>query len=183
LSTYNTIVLSLKKDTERRKSVGAILYHLGLGFKYFDAITPEELSYYDKDIYFKDLDYNPKVNREAVMATFLSHLNILKTIFNSKTNTLLLEDDLIPVRDYDFEKVDFDSFGVKQLMSEVSCCCQFYNWKEAGEIFWHLSSIYPTQAFDWELHKLRDKFNIVTVDEPVFKQSTKFISNIAPNGY
>ena len=68
-------------------------------------------------------------------------------------------------------------------MSEVSCCCQFYNWEEAGDIFWHLTDQQPTQAFDWELHKLRNKFNIQTVDEPVFKQSSSFVSNIAPNGY
>lgn len=183
MSTYNVVVLSLLTDTHRRKKTNAILYNLGLGFKYFDAITPDNLSYYDKDIYFKDLDNHPKVNREAVMATFLSHLNILKNIFNSKTNTLLLEDDLIPARDFDFNNIDFDTFGVKQLMSEVSCCCQFYNWKEAGEIFWYLKSIYPTQAFDWELHKLRDKFNITTVDDPVFRQSSEFVSNIAPHGY
>jgi hypothetical protein len=183
LSTYKVLVLSLEKDKERRKQTNAILFNLGLGFKYFDAITPDKLSYYQKEIYFKDLDHNPKVDREAVMATFISHLEILKIIFKSKTNTLLLEDDLIPARDFDFKNVDFDTFGVKQLMSEVSCCCQFYNWKEAGEIFWHLTSIFPTQAFDWELHKLRSKFNIQTVDKPIFTQSTQFVSNIAPNGY
>ena len=183
MNTYNVLVLSLKKDLERRKSINAILFNLGIEFEYFNATTPEELDYYTKNIYFSNLDNNPKTNREAVMATFMSHLRILRQIFNSKTNTLLLEDDVIPIRDFDFNNVDFNSFGVKQLMSEVSCCCQFYNWEEAGDIFWHLTDQQPTQAFDWELHKLRNKFNIQTVDEPVFKQSSSFVSNIAPNGY
>ena len=39
-----------------------------------------------------------KVKRKAVYATFHSHLNILQSIYNSKKNTLVLEDDLIPVR-------------------------------------------------------------------------------------
>ena len=30
--------------------------------------------------------------------------------------------------------IDFTSFDVMQLMSEVSCCCQFYNWKSAGDL-------------------------------------------------
>ena len=70
-------------------------------------------------------------------------------------------------------------------MSEVSCCCQFITWPAAGDMMWRLrqQNFFPTQAFDWELHKLRGEFDIQTVDEPVFKQSSNFKSNLAPDGY
>tara|TARA_B100000683_G_scaffold270151_1_gene308518 strand:+ start:563 stop:1120 length:558 start_codon:yes stop_codon:yes gene_type:complete len=185
LNTYKVLVLSLKKDIERREHITSVLDKLGLKFEFFDATSPEDLKgdYYTRKVVFADLDNNPKVNREAVIATFVSHLQLLKTVFNSKQNTLVLEDDLIPVRDFNFDDVDFTSFDVMQLMSEVSCCCQFYNWKSAGDLISYFSFNRPTQAFDWELHKLRSKFNIVTIDKPVFKQSSEFISNLAPNGY
>lgn len=180
---YKTLVLSLSSDIERKHHIRSVLSGLNIDFQFFTANTPEDVDYYSENIYFSQLDYNPKVNRKAVMATFKSHLNLLLSIFNSKQNTLVLEDDLIPVREYNFKDVDFESFGVLQLMSEVSCCSQFYNWRTAGDIFWHFSCNKPTQAFDWELHKIRDKFNIKTVPSPVFAQSSNFQSNIAPNGY
>ena len=183
MNTYNILVLSLVKDTERRKHITSVLDRLNLKFRFFDATTPDDLDYYTEKVYFKNLDYNPKVNRKAVMATFMSHLNILTEIFNSKENTLVLEDDLIPIRDFDFKNIDFNSFDAMQLMSEVSCCSQFYSWQFAGDLRLNFSFNPPTQAFDWELFKLKNKFNIVTIDEPVFKQSSEFISNLAPNGY
>lgn len=180
---YRTLVLSLKSDLKRRHHIASVLSKLDIDFEFFNASTPEDLDYYTENIYFSLLDYNPKVNRKAVMATFISHLNLLKTIFNSKQNTLVLEDDLIPIEKYNFKNVNFNSFGALQLMSQVSCCSQFYNWETAGDLLWHFNSIKPTQAFDWELHKVRDKFNIQTVDSPIFAQSSEFKSNIAPNGY
>jgi len=185
LNTYNVLVLSLKKDIDRRKHINAVLYNLGLSFEFFDATTPKELSYYFENIYCSKIDIGKKVKKRAVYATFHSHLNILQSIFNSKKHTLVLEDDLLPVREFDFKNINFDSFDVLQLMSEVSCCCQFVSWPAAGDILWTLrqQDFYPTQAFDWELHKLRNDFNIQTVDKPVFKQSNKFVSNLAPYGY
>ena len=185
MNTYNTLVLSLKKDKERRKHISAVLSNLGIDFKFFDASTPNDLSYYFESVYCSKIDIGKKVIAKAVYATFHSHLNILQDIYNSRQNTLILEDDLVPVRDFNFKNIDFESFDVLQLMSEVSCCCQFITWTAAGEIFWRLRQdhYYPTQAFDWELHKLRNEFNIQTIDEPVFKQSNKFISNLAPYGY
>lgn len=180
---YKTLVLSLKSDIERKQHITSVLSDLNMEFEFFTATTPEDLDYFTESIYFSELDYNPKVNRKAVMATFKSHLNLLRTIFNSKQNTLVLEDDLIPVREYNFKNIDFNSFGALQLMSKVSCCSQFYNWKTAGELFWYFTSNKPTQAFDWELYKNRDKFNIQTVNKPIFAQSSEFKSNIAPDGY
>ena len=185
MNTYNTLVLSLKKDKERRKHTTATLFNLGLGFKFFDASTPEDLTHYFENVYCSKMDIGEKVIKKAVYATFHSHLNLLQHIYDSKQHTLVLEDDLIPVRDYDFDNVDFDSFDILQLMSEVSCCCQFVNYQAAGEIFWKLRQdhYYPTQAFDWELHKLRGEFNIQTVNDPVFEQTDMFTSNLAPYGY
>lgn len=182
---YKTLVLSLKKDTNRRKHTTAMLFNLGIPFRYFDASTPDDLDHYFKNVYCSKIDIGGKVIKDAVYATFHSHLNLLKHIFNSKEHTLVLEDDLSPVREFDFTNIDFESFDVLQLMSEVSCCCQFVNWKAAGDIYWRLKQAqwYPTQAFDWELHKLRNEFNIQTVDKPVFEQMDSFISNLAPNGY
>jgi len=184
---YNVLVLSLERDVERRKHITEVCNRLGLKFKFFNAYTPEDLPFYFKEIYLSKLDIYqfPKLNHEAVKATFYSHIQLLKEIFNSKKHTLVLEDDLIPIRDFDFKNIDFESFDILQLMSEVSCCCQFVNWKSAGDILFRLyrDKWYPTQAFDWELFKLKSEFNILTVDNPIFEQSKEFISNLAPNGY
>ena len=182
---YNTFVLSLEKDIERRKHIAAVLYELGIKFDFINASTPDDLSYYFKSVYCKNIDIGEKVIAKAVYATFHSHLNILTKIYNSKQHALVLEDDLVPIREFDFNDIDFDSFDVLQLMSEVSCCCQFVTWPAAGEMMWKLrqQDFYPTQAFDWELHKLRGEFDIQTVKDPVFKQSSKFKSNLAPDGY
>ena len=99
MNTYNVLVLSLVKDTERRKHITSVLDKLNLKFRFFDATTPDDLDYYTEKVYFKNLDHNPKVNRKAVMATFMSHLNILTEIFNSKENTLVLEHDAIVIGD------------------------------------------------------------------------------------
>lgn len=182
---YRTLVLSLKKDTKRRQHTIQLLNKLEIEFEFFDAYTPENLNYFFSNIYCSKIEIGDKVNKGAVYATFYSHLQILKDIFNSKTHTLVLEDDLVLEREFDFKNIDFNSFDVLQLMSEISCCSQFVNWKAAGNILFRLKKAqwYPTQAFDWELHKLREEFNIQTVDTPVFSQSSKFISNLAPYGY
>ena len=184
---YNVLVLSLEEDLERRKHITKVCSELGLEFEFFNAYTPKDLPFYFKEIYLSKLDIYqfPKLNHDAIKATFYSHTQLLKKIFNSKQHTLVLEDDLIPIRDFDYNNVDFESFDVLQLMSEVSCCSQFVNWKAAGDIFSRLfkAEWYPSQAFDWELFKLKSEFNIQTVENPIFKQSEEFISNLAPNGY
>ena len=184
---YNVIVLSVKTDVERRKHISKVCKTLKLDFEFFNALTPIDL---DDDLintYYSNMDVYqyPELNHKAVFATFESHKEILKRIYTSKQNTLVLEDDLIPVRDYDFTDIDFNSFDLLQLMSEVSCCCHFVNWISAGFLYqeFNASHYHPTQAFDWELHKLRNNFNIQTVDEPVFEQTNNFKSHLAPYGY
>ena len=182
---YRVLVLSLEKDLERRRHITKVCNDLNLNFEFFDAKTPDDLTDYYKKEYFSNIDiFNyPKLNHDAILATFLSHLELLAKIYFEKTHTLILEDDLVPLKEFDFENIDFNSFDILQLMTEVSCCCQFVNWQSAGLIYNYLIKNKPFQAFDWELHRLRDKFNIQTVSTPVFKQSEEFVSNLAPNGY
>lgn len=182
---YKTLVLSLEKDVERRKHIDKVVKGLGLDYEFFNALTPEDLSPYHLKEYFKSIDiFNyPKLNHYNVLATFLSQLELIKYSFTNKVNLLVLEDDLIPVRDFDFKNVDFSKFDIFQLMSEVSCCCYFVNHNSAENIYNTFINSRPTQAFDWELFKLKETFRIVTVGLPVFIQSDKFISNLAPNGY
>lgn len=181
---YRTLVLSLVKDVERRKHISLELQSLGIDFEFFDAKTPADVTPEIKDILFSDIDiYSWDINHDNVLATFLSHLSILEETHRCKTNTLLLEDDLEYINEFDFINIDFTNFDIFNISDKLSCCAYFINWKSAKSISDEIKSNVITQAFDWELYKLKDKFRYKFVDLPIFKQTDKFISNLAPNGY
>lgn len=181
---YKTLVLSLVKDVDRREHITNVLQDLQLEFEFFDAKTPDDVTPELKQSFFSDIDiYSWDINHDNVLATFLSHLSILEYSHINQQNILLIEDDMESLRQFDFASIDFDQFDIYNLSDKISCCAYFINHQSAKKIINHLLSNKITQAFDWELYKLKDSFTIKVVDEPIFRQCNKFTSNLAPNGY
>lgn len=181
---YKVLVLSLKSDIERRKHITQELKKAELHFEFFDAKTPEDVTDEIKQNMFNNIDiYSWDLNHDNVLATFLSHLAILEYSKTYQENILLVEDDMVLLRPFDFDSVDFSNFDIFNISDKLSCCAYFINHKSAAKILNHFLTTEITQAFDWELYKLKDKFNIRTISEPVFRQTNTFVSNLAPNGY
>jgi GR25 family glycosyltransferase involved in LPS biosynthesis len=92
---FETYIISLQKDKERRNWMESIKDKIGLDFKFFDAIETNYISEQIIERYFSKTDFNLwDVNEKAVMATFMSHIELLKYSMNTKTNLLILEDDI-----------------------------------------------------------------------------------------
>ena len=92
---YKVWCLSLESNTDRRKWMLSIKNKIGLDFEFWNATTPTEITDDIKERYFKYVDfYEWDVIVDAVMATFISHMNILKWSVDNKTNVILIEDDL-----------------------------------------------------------------------------------------
>lgn len=181
---YKTLVLSLLKDVDRREHITKVLNDLQLKFEFYDAKTPDDVTPEFKKSLFSDIDiYSWDINHDSVLATFLSHLSILEYSYTSQQNILLLEDDIKSLRKFNFNNIDFSQFDIFNLSDEMSCCSYFISHSSAKKILNHILSNKITQAFDWELYKLKDFFNVKVVDEPIFRQCKKFTSNLAPNGY
>lgn len=181
---YETLVLSLTSDLDRRLHISKELSSIGLNFHFFDAKTPEDVTEEIKQKYFQHIDiYNYNLNHDNVLATFLSHLSIFRYSKDNKINVLLIEDDLVLVNEFNFDNIDFDEFDIFNLSNELSCCSYFINYKSAQKVLDLFDSITITQAFDWELFKLRDRIKVKNVDSPIFIQDNSFKSNLAPDGY
>ena len=51
---------------------------MGIDFHYFDAVQPNEITEEIETKYFSNTDfYEWDINQKAVMATFMSHINLL----------------------------------------------------------------------------------------------------------
>ena len=123
------------------------------------------------------------VNVKAIMATFMSHMKLLELCVSSKQNILVIEDDILMIRPYKWEDVDFDSFDIFKLTKRGNYCYAYLvSYVGAINVLEYLNKIKITQGYDHELEKCRE-LKILTVDRPVFTQTPHFISNIAPNGY
>jgi GR25 family glycosyltransferase involved in LPS biosynthesis len=181
---YETFVLSLETDIDRREHTIKLLSDLNISFIFYNAKTSSDVTPEIKNKLFKDIDiYEWDINHDAVLATFLSHLNLLNYSYENKTNILVLEDDLIYNNEFDFKNVDFNKFDIFNLSYQMSCCAYFVNHTRIKNIINSFYNNKITQAFDWELFKRQRMFNIKTVHTPIFIQTNNFISNIAPNGY
>jgi GR25 family glycosyltransferase involved in LPS biosynthesis len=176
--------LSLVKDYERRKWMNSIKSKIGLDFEFFDAFTPNRLTPNIKS-FFKATDFHEwDINEEAVMATFISHVILLKIAARTNENVLILEDDIDIVKQIDWNEIDFD-FDLWNLTGkDVACFAYMVTPEGAKKILHYLNTHTVTQAYDWELSKLPIEFKIKKEAEPIFMQvEHRFISNIAPNGY
>lgn len=181
---YKTFVLSLESDIDRRKHTIKLLGDLNIPFSFYNAKTSLDVTPEIKNKLFNDVDiYEWDINHDAVLATFLSHLSLLTYSYENKTNILVLEDDLNYVNQFDFININFDEFDIFNLSHQMSCCSYFVNHTRVKGIIDSFYNNKITQAFDWELFKRQDMFNIKTLDKPIFVQDINFKSNIAPNGY
>ena len=180
---FATYVISLKKDTKRRDWMESIKNKIELDFKFFDAIEPNSITNEIIEKYFSKTDFHLwDVNEKAVMATFMSHIELLQYSANTHTNLLILEDDIDITKKYNWQDINFEEFDLYNIGKLASCHSYFVSYKGARKMLEHFDKIEITQAYDWELYKIKH-LNIKLIEEPLFIQTNEFISNIAPNGY
>ncbi len=183
MNIFKTYVISLRRDKERRDWMLSIKDKIGLNFDFFNAVTSEDITEVIKNAYFSHTDFHEwNIDDKAVMATFMSHISLLNMAVKSKTNLLVIEDDIDIVNSFDWNSINFDEFDLFSLGTKFGCYAYFVSYKGAESILEHFSKTKITQAYDWELAKI-NHLNFKFVDEPVFVQTNKFVSNIAPNGY
>jgi GR25 family glycosyltransferase involved in LPS biosynthesis len=185
---YTTRVISLKTCVDRRKHIIDLFSKLGLTFTFFDAIDYKNITEEIENTFFSNVDYyDYNINQKAVMATFLSHLELIKECYETKTNMFILEDDAQLVKSFDFININFNNFDVYNIgsnkKSSIDCHAYFVSVDGAEKIINHFKTAVITQAFDWEMVKIKNlKHNFI--DEPVFiQEKNKFKSIIAPYGY
>lgn len=184
---FEVKVLSLKKDIERREWMESIKPKLGFDFTFFDAFTPQTITA-DFKQYFKHADfYEWDIDQDAVIATFLSHIVLLTMAAAEQKNLLIIEDDIDILNKLDWNSIDFSEFDIYNLSGQdVACYAYFVTPEGASKILDMINdeSYTITQAYDWELFKIKSSLRYKTVESPVFIQlDNKFKSNIAPNGY
>lgn len=182
---YKAWCLSLKSNTDRREWMLSIKNKIGLDFEFWDATTPIEITDDIKERYFKYVNfYEWDVIQDAVMATFISHMNILKWSADNQTNIILIEDDLDCINTFDWNSINWDEFDIFKL-GELGMNCYSYavSWRGAARLLLHFNSINIVGAYDVELHNIKHlKFKYTPT--PIFIQTQNmFKSNLAPNGY
>lgn len=182
---YKAWCLSLKSNTDRREWMLSIKDKIGLDFEFWDATTPKEITEEIKEKYFKYVNfYEWNIIVDAVMATFVSHMNILKWSADNQTNIILIEDDLDCINPINWDGIEWDTFDILKL-GELGMNCYSYaaSWQGAAKLLLHYNTITITEAYDLELSKVKHlKFKYLS--KPAFVQTyNKFKSNLAPNGY
>ena len=95
---------------------------------------------------------------------------------------LIIEDDNDIVNSFDWSIINFDEFDLYNIGKQLSCYSYFVSYEGAEKLLNHFAEIDITQAYDWELYKIKH-LNFKFIESPVFIQTNKFVSNIAPNGY
>ncbi len=180
---FSCLCLSLKKDTHRREHMLDISNKIKIPVNFFDAYCYENVTKENED-YFKNCDfYEWNINQKAVMATFISHMELLKYSILENKNLLIIEDDLDYVLPIDFENINFDDFDLYNVGLDLSCYSYFVSIRGAQKILNELNNKTITQAYDWELSKLQSIKKITTPNPHFIQLKDKFVSNIAPNGY
>jgi hypothetical protein len=86
------------------------------------------------------------------------------------------------VERYNWKDVNFEEFDLYNVGKLASCHSYFVSYQGASKILEHFDNIIITQAYDWELYKIKH-INTKLIAEPLFIQTNEFVSNIAPNGY
>lgn len=185
---YKAWCLSLKSNIDRREWMLSIKDKIGLEFEFWDASTTDDVTDKIKDRYFKNTNlYEWDVIQEAVMATFLSHMNILKWAADNQTNIILFEDDLDCINPFDWNTINWDEFDIFKL-GELGMNCYSYaiTWKAAARVLLHFNSIEITEAYDLELSKLKIYIKDIRfkyLSKPIFIQTyNMFKSNLTKDG-
>lgn len=185
MDSFNVYCLSLKSNIDRREWMLSIKDKIGLNFEFWDATTPKEITEDIKEKYFKYVNYYEwDVIVDAVMATFISHMKILKWASEKQKNIILIEDDIDYINPFDWNSLDWKSFDIFKLGTKgIDCYAYAVSWEGAEKLLLHFNTIQITDAYDLELHKIKH-LKIKYLNKPIFVQvKNKFISNLAPNGY
>lgn len=181
--SFKTLVLSLPADIHRREWFVSKKQELGLDFTFFDAISAEQVTAQQEEKFIHSNYKEWMVIERAVIANFLSHLNILQYVVDNNVNALILEDDVEKAREFEFNAVDFNKFDVYNIAPVHKCWSYFVSVDGARKILKYFELNNITVAYDWELHFLgvRKDINFLQEPEPVFVHNNVFISNIAPS--
>lgn len=176
--------MSLTKDVERRNHMLSIKDKIGLDFQFYDAKEPKDVTSEIENRYFKNVDFKDwEIDSRAAMATFLSHMELLKICRDTNNNILVIEDDVDINKGFDFDNIDFNEFDLYNIGTKFGCYAYFVTPFGARMLLNHFDYINITQAYDWELSKIKN-LRFKFVETPVFFQiENKFKSNISPNGY
>lgn len=184
VNTFKTFCISLKKSVDRRSHMLSIKDKIGIDFEFYDAIPADEITEEIEYKYFRNTDfYEWDINQKAVMATFMSHMHLLEYGYKHKTNLLIIEDDIDYVGNLDFGNIDFSSFDIFNVGTPFGCHAYFVSYEGAYRILNELNSTIITQAYDWELYKLKTVRKLTTEVPQFIQVENKFTSSIAPNGY
>jgi GR25 family glycosyltransferase involved in LPS biosynthesis len=182
---FRTYCISLKADKDRKVWMKSIKDKIGLEFEFFNAIEPEDITIelekkHFVDSYLSEWDFSQR----ATMATFLSHLTLIKLSAESKSNILIIEDDIEIVSSFDWTKVNFKEFDLYNLGVEGSCYSYFVSHQGATKLLNYFNSRKVKFPYDYELSTINGKkIRIKSSEESIFRQLDTFKSNIAPNGY
>ena len=118
------------------------------------------------------------------MATFLSHLSLIKLSAEYKSNILIVEDDIDIVNSFDWKNVNFGEFDLYNLGVEGSCYSYFVSHQGASKLLDYFNSRRIKFPYDYELSIINvKKIRIKSSECNIFTQLNTFKSNIAPNGY
>jgi hypothetical protein len=185
---YKVKIISLKESIERRKNIDKVMSKLNLTYSFFDAVDYRDITDDIEQEMFSEVDYYQyNINQKAVMATFISHLKLIEECYETKTNILIFEDDIEIVRDFDFLNVDFKNFDVYNIgsdkISSIDCHSYFVSVEGSEKILNHFKTARITQAFDWEMVKIKGIRHYFTPNPIFIQEKNKYKSIIAPNGY
>lgn len=188
MENYLIYIISLKSDIKRRDHMNDLMNKLRLDFKFYNAVESDDITDETISNLFSNVDYYQfNVNQRAVMATLLSHVNLIRIANQQNHNILILEDDIDLINEFDFNNVNFNDFDVFNIGSDgkktIDCHSYFVSLEGTKKILNHFDGNKITQAFDWEMVKINN-LNLKFVTDPFFKQlKNHFPSNLAPNGY
>ena len=86
---------------------------MGLDFEFFDAVESDDITEEIEKKYFSNTDfYEWDINQKAVMATFMSHMSLLRYSCENKTNLLIIEDDIDYIGNINFNDIKFNEFDI-----------------------------------------------------------------------
>ena len=120
--SYKAWCLSLKSNQDRRDWMTSIKDRIGFEFEFWDATTPDEVTDEIKERYFKYSNFHEwNVIVDAVMATFISHMKILKWSTENQKNVILIEDDIDIVNSYKI-RFQYNVFSIHHLINDIMIC-------------------------------------------------------------
>ena len=182
---FKTYCISLELDKDRRIWMKSIKDRIGLEFDFFNAVEPKDVTVeLEKKYFVDDFLIEWDFSQKATMATFLSHLSLIKLSAESRSNILIIEDDIDMVNSFDWRSVDFREFDLYNLGVEGSCYSYFISYQGAIKLLDYFNNRKIKFPYDYELSIINGKkIRMKSSEQNTFTQLETFKSNIAPNGY